>query len=140
MYALRLFGATMELSLFEKLGGSAAVDAAVEELYVRILLDPKLAPFFIQTDITALKKHQLSFLTMAFGGPTKYEGQDLTDSHSHLVKKQGLSDQHFDAVAGHLKDTLTELNVPEELVGEVMAIVAGTRDAVLGRVPKKEAV
>lgn len=128
----------MEPSLFEKLGGSAAVDAAIEELYVRILLDPKLAPFFTQTDITELKKHQLSFLTMAFGGPTTYEGKDLTEAHAHLVKKQGLSDQHFDAVAGHLKDTLTELNVPEELVGEVMTIVAGTRNAVLGRAQKQE--
>ncbi len=129
----------MELSLFEKLGGSAAVDAAVERLYVRILLDPKLAPFFVQTDITELKKHQLSFLTMAFGGPTNFEGKDLTEAHTHLVKKQGLSDHHFDAVAGHLKDTLTEMNVPEELVGEVMSIVEGTRAAVLGRKARQQA-
>ena len=129
----------MELSLFEKLGGSAAVDAAVERLYVRILLDPKLAPFFVQTDITELKKHQLSFLTMAFGGPINFEGKNLTEAHAHLVKKQGLSDHHFDAVAGHLKDTLTELNVPEELVGEVMSIVEGSRAAVLGRKARQQA-
>lgn len=129
----------MEPSLFEKLGGSAAVNAAVEQLYVRLLLDPKLAPFFVQTDITALKKHQVSFLTMAFGGSTEYEGQDLTDAHSHLVKEQGLSDKHFDAVAGHLHDTLNELNVPEDLASEVMTIIAETRNAVLGRAQNQKA-
>ena len=40
---------------------------------------------------------------------------------------------HFDAVAGHLKDTLAELGVPEDVVGEVMDIAGGTRDDVLNR-------
>ena len=45
----------------------------------------------------------------------------------------GLGDGHFDAVAENLVATLKELNVPQELIDEVVALVSGTRDDVLNR-------
>ena len=45
----------------------------------------------------------------------------------------GLNDGHFDSVAGHLQETLDEMGVPADLIGEVMTIAASTRDAVQGR-------
>ena len=69
---------------------------------------------------------------MAFGGPNNYSGKDLTQAHAKLVK-DGLNDSHFDAVAGHLNATLQELGVAKDLIGEAMAIAAGTRDDVLGK-------
>ena len=138
LYALRMTGMTMNLSLFDKLGGSAAVHATVEIFHTKILDDPKLKPFFKGVDMNDQKRKQRDFLTMAFGGPHNYDGQDLTEAHSYLVKMKGLSDEHFDAVAGHLQDTLTELDVPKDLAAEVMEIAGGTRDAVLGRKPKEQ--
>jgi hemoglobin len=49
-----------------------------------------------------------------------------------LVKK-GLSDAHFDAVAGHLVATLNDLGVAPELIQEAIGIVGSQRDAVLNR-------
>lgn len=129
----------MELSLFDKLGGSAAVYAAVELFYAKVLDDPNLKPFFAGVEMNDQKRKQRDFLTMAFGGPNNYDGQDLTEAHRYLVKMKDMSDEHFDAVAGHLQDTLTELNVAEDLAGEVMSIVEGTRAAVLGRKAKEQA-
>lgn len=37
------------------------------------------------------------------------------------------------AISGHLQETLDEMGVPADLIGEVMTIAASTRDAVLGR-------
>ena len=139
LYEFSLPGVTMELSLYDKLGGSAAVYACVELLYTKVLDDPNLSPFFEGADMNEQKRKQRDFLTMAFGGPRNYDGQALSDAHSYLVKMKGLSDEHFDAVAGHLQDTLTELNVPEDLAGEVMSIVAGTRDAALFRAQMRKA-
>jgi len=48
-----------------------------------------------------------------------------------LVAK-GLNESHFNAVAGHLQATLEELNVPADLIAEVMAIAGSTKDDVLG--------
>ncbi len=122
----------MSDSLFDKLGGEAAVDAAVDIFYRKVLTDSTINRFFDGVDMEKQAAKQKNFLTMAFGGPNNYTGEDMRKGHAHLVK-QGLSDSHFDAVAGHLKSTLEELNVADNLINEVLAIAESTREDVLGR-------
>ena len=122
----------MSDTLFEKLGGEAAVDAAVDIFYRKVLADKNLTPFFDGVDMEKQALKQKAFMTMAFGGPNNYTGQDMRTGHAHLVKK-GLNDSHFDAVAGHLVATLKELKVADELIEGVVAIVEPTRDDVLGK-------
>ena len=52
-------------------------------------------------------------------------------AHARLVE-DGLDEEHFQAVATHLTETLVELDVPAELIAEVLAIAASTHDDVLG--------
>ncbi len=122
----------MAQPLFERLGGAAAVDAAVDLFYRKVLTDDRVSNFFDDTDMDEQRAKQKSFLTMVFGGPNDYTGQNMRDAHKRLVD-DGLDDCHFDAVAVHLQNTLEELAVPAELVNQVMAIAAGTRDDVLNR-------
>lgn len=117
-------------SLFDRLGGEGAVNAAVDIFYRKVLTDPSINQFFDTTDMAAQHEKQKSFLTMAFGGPNNYSGQDLRAAHAPLVEK-GLNDSHFGAVAGHLQSTLQELDVPPALIEEVMAIAGSTHDDVL---------
>ena len=119
-------------TLFERLGGEAAIEAAVVDFYGRIMTDAVLSPFFTHLDMATQIKKQIAFMTMAFGGPTTYSGRDLRTAHAGLVSK-GLTDAHFDAVAGHLQDTLRDLGVDETTTHEVLAIVGGARSDVLGR-------
>ncbi len=122
----------MSQSLFEKLGGEAAVDAAVDIFYRRVLSDDRIAHFFESVDMEAQAAKQKAFLTMAFGGPHHYSGLDMRRGHAHLVKN-GLNDAHFDAVMENLAATMQELKVPEELIAEAAAIAESTRNDVLGR-------
>jgi len=122
----------MAESIFDRLGGAASVDAAVDIFYRRVLADDTLETFFDSTDMDAQRAKQKSFLTMVFGGPNTYSGKDLRTAHAPLVE-QGLNEVHFTAVAGHLQSTLEELSVPEELVAEVMSVAASTVDDVLNR-------
>ena len=122
----------MTESLYARLGGDAAVDAAVDIFYRRVLRDDKLRPFFEDVDMDGQRAKQKAFLAMAFGGPRSYSGKDLRSAHARLVAR-GLNDSHFDGVAGHLKATLEELEVPAPLVQEVLAIAGSTRHDVLGR-------
>ena len=122
----------MKKSLFKRLGGAAAVDAAVDIFYRKVLADSSLARFFEATDMNAQREKQKAFLTMAFGGPKEYTGKDLRTAHARLVKN-GLNETHFNAVAGHLQDTLKQLGVAPSLINEVMAIAGSTRNDVLGR-------
>ena len=119
-------------SLYERLGGEEALQAAVGIFYDKIMADPQLAPFFDQLDMRAQIQKQVAFMAYAFGGPAEYKGRDLRSSHRRLVKR-GLSDLHFDAVAAHLQATLQELNVPPELIAESLGLVGSLRNEVLDR-------
>ena len=119
-------------TIYDRIGGQAAVDAAVDIFYRKVLADPQINGFFEDTDMDAQRTKQKAFLTMVFGGPNSYTGKDLRSAHAPLVEK-GLNDSHFDAVAGHLQATLDELGVPADISGEIMATAAGTRDEVLNR-------
>lgn len=111
-------------TLFEKLGGSAAVDLAVDKFYERVLQDDRINHFFADIDMARQRAHQKAFLTYAFGGTNQYDGRQMRAAHKELVEKHGLRSEHFDAVAEDLMATLQELGIPEELQAEVAAIAA----------------
>jgi hemoglobin len=119
-------------SLYDRLGGEGAVEAAVGIFYDKVLADALTAPFFKQLDMPAQVRKQIAFMTRAFGGPSQYMGRDLRTAHQGLVAR-GLSDKHFDAIAGHLQSTLKELDVADDLIAECMSLVSPLRDEVLGR-------
>ena len=123
---------TTNLTLFEQLGGEAAVNAAVDIFYRKVLSDYLINRFFDNVDMEQQAAKQKAFLTMAFGGPNNYSGQDLRTGHARLVK-MGLDDSHFDAVMENLVATLVELNVPQELIAQVDALAQTTRNDVLGK-------
>jgi hemoglobin len=120
-------------SLYEQLGGEAAVNAAVDIFYRKVLSDYRINRFFDKSDMEKQIAKQKAFLTMAFGGPNNYTGMDMRQAHDRLVKKLGLDDSHFDAVMEHLTTTLQDLNVPENLIAQVAAIAESTRNDILGR-------
>ncbi len=119
-------------SLFNQLGGVAAVDLAVDIFYRKVLSDYRINRFFDNTNMEEQAAKQKAFLTMAFGGPNNYTGKDLRTAHKHLVK-MGLSDSHVDAVLEHLSSTLQELNAPANLIDQVMTLAESTRADVLDR-------
>ena len=116
-------------SLFERIGGMNAVNAAVDIFYNKVLADKSINHFFSHTDMKAQASKQKIFLAFAFGAPLNYTGKNMRDAHSHLK----LSEEHFNAVAGHLVATLQELNVAQHLIDEVVVIAMSTKNDVLGR-------
>jgi hemoglobin len=119
-----------ENSLYHKLGGRAAIEAAVELFYTKVLADQRINHFFADINMNKQRRKQKEFLSAAFGGPVPYSGKDLRKAHAHLPQ---LNDSHFDAVAENLQKTLEELKVPGALISQVMEIAASTRNAVLNR-------
>lgn len=106
-----------ELSLYERIGGEAAVNAAVDRFYERVLADPELKNFFDGVSMSRLKAHQFAFLSQALGGPKQYSGASMRDAHFRLPIEQ----RHFDGVAVHMVETLRELGVPEDIIGTIGA-------------------
>ena len=119
-------------TLYENLGGQAALDAFVPALYDKVLTDDRVSSIFGCVDMERRGRMLKAFLTMGFGGPDDYAGKSLRQGHKHLVN-QGLNDEHFDAMAGHIKSTVEDLNLPAELVDQVMGAAGSLRDEVLNK-------
>lgn len=117
------------MSVYEKIGGEAAVNAAVDIFYRKVLMDDRISHFFDTVDMDAQHAKQKAFLTMAFGGPNKYTGQDMRAAHKHMK----LTELHFTAVAENLIETLKELSVPQAYIDEIVAIALSVKDDVLNK-------
>lgn len=103
------------MSIYDAIGGSASVSAAVDLFYDKVLADEILAPYFTQTDMASQKTHMRAFLAVALGGPSIYAGRDMHAAHAG----KGITNEAFDHVVGHLVATLTELGVPGEIIEEI---------------------
>ena len=68
----------------------------------------RISRYFETIDMDLQRAKQKAFLTYAFGGPANYSGQELRQAHANMH----LNEADFDAVMGHLGDTLAELGVP----------------------------
>ncbi|KRX07637.1 Globin-like protein [Pseudocohnilembus persalinus] len=105
------------------------MSAAVEKFYVKVLADPVVNDFFKSTDMAKQKRQQQTFLTHVLGGPNNYNGKDMRTAHEHL----GIREEHFNAIATHLQNTLLELGVDKGLVNEIIAVVATTKKDILNQ-------
>jgi hemoglobin len=123
-------------TLYERLGGAPAMEAAVDIFYRKVLSDDRISRFFDDVDMERQAAKQKAFLTMVTGGPANYTGQDMRQGHAHLVA-QGLNDDHFDAVVELLAGTLAELGANPADIAEVGALANSVRDDVLNREPVK---
>ncbi len=115
------------MSVYEAIGGEAAVNAAVDVFYRKVLLDERISEFFDTVDMEEQHRKQKAFLTMAFGGPNAYTGKDMREAHAGM----NLTEEHFTAVAEALVGTLNDLEVPQNYIDEIVGIALSVKDDVL---------
>jgi methyl-accepting chemotaxis protein len=116
--------------LYERLGGAAAITAAVDGFYDRVLDDALLAPFFDGVNVKAQRGRLAKFLAGATGGPP-YRGRSMQEAHAHL----DIEPRHFSGVAQHLVAQLTDMGVETSLIDEVVGAVAPLADDIITSTP-----
>ena len=118
---------TEAISVYDAIGGRAALTAAVDRFYGRLLADPALGPLFPRGVGARHRAYVVTILGEALGGPERYRGPDIAGAHRGLA----IGDAHFDRAAAHLGATLDELCVPRDLAERIVGTVAGLRPAVV---------
>ena len=116
-------------SLYQQIGGAAALSAAVDLFYVKVLADERVSHFFEDVNMKTQHRTQKAFLATALGSPVPWTGKDLQGAHANL----DLNEADFTAIAENLQASLTALKLDEALITRIMAIVASTKDSVLNR-------
>jgi hemoglobin len=117
------------MAIYDQIGGSPSVSAAVDLFYEKVIGDPNLAAYFEGVDLGRLKGHQRAFIGAALGGPEAYQGRDMGAAHAGL----GVTDADFDAVVGHLVATLGELGVPAVTISQIGDALAPLRSDIVTR-------
>ena len=67
---------------------------------------------------------QVQFLCYAFGGPGQYLGKSIAEAHERLIRERGVHRGHFWTVAQHLRESLEQLQVPDDLIEECISNIA----------------
>jgi hemoglobin len=106
-------------SLYERLGGSAAISAVVDDFAGRVLKDDRVNKKFARTNAPRLLFHLKEQVCAATGGPCEYTGLSMKESHKNMKVTEG----EFTALVGHLVDTLNHFKVPEAEQKELLGIL-----------------
>lgn len=115
-------------TLYERIGGRAKIETLITAFYQRVLIDPKLAPFFENTPIEKLKTMQIALFSIALGGPEPDEMPSLTDSH----RGRGIETEHLTRFTELLVLTLKEIGVNEHDARRVYERISTYSNQVLG--------
>ncbi|KAM3145968.1 hypothetical protein pb186bvf_001946 [Paramecium bursaria] len=116
-------------TLYDRLGGTIAVELAVEKFFSKVLGDPKVKGFFKTTDMKKVSGHLKLFLVMLFGGQQQYNGQGMREAHANMQ----LNDSHFNIIVSHLLEAFKDLCVNQDILDEIQESCEALRDEVLGR-------
>ena len=118
-------------SIYEIIGGQAALEPVVDDFYDRVLADPELRGFFAGSSMTRLKGRQVEFFAAALGGPRPYTGASLRDAH----RGRGIEQKHFDLVAGHLVAALGAAGVPPGVIDRIAAEISPLASQIVSSPP-----
>ena len=123
------------MTLYERLGGVFAIATVVDDFVERVMNDPRLnANARVNEAHHKVAPAGFKYLVTeqvceAAGGPQRYTGRTMRDSHAHLA----ITEQEWQAFMDDLKQTLDEFNVPPAEQAELVSIVNSTKlDIVLG--------
>lgn len=130
--SLHNFDEHQESNLFFRIGGEAAVEAAVNIFYEKFLQNKEIVSFFEETSMPLQIEKMRNFLRLMMQENTHYDRELVRSAHAPLLEK-GLSDRHFDIFVELMQETLIELEIPKEIIGEFMLIAEIYRDDVLSR-------
>lgn len=114
-------------SIFERIGGSAAVEAVVADLYERAAVDPDLGSYFHRTDLPLQRRKLVEMIGQALGGPEAPWLLGLREAHAG----RAISHRHFSLMAAYLIDILIERGVGDDETDAIMGWFAEGRDSVV---------
>ena len=123
-------------SLYERLGGVYSIAVVVDDFIDRIMVDPRLNAnpkvdeAHHRVSAQGFKYLVTEMVCWATGGPQRYSGRPMLDSHAHL----DITEPEWQAFLDDFAQTMNRFEVPQRERDELLAIVESTKgDIVLGK-------
>lgn len=118
-----------EMTDYEAVGGAPAVSVVVGDFYDRVLDDIELAPYFAESDMARVRRHQFLVISEAMGGPIAEGVMSVAEAH----KGRGITENALSRVATHLLAAMNAAKWPEEIVQRTAQAVMSFRHQVVER-------
>lgn len=116
-------------TLWNRLGGTPVVTAVIEDTIDRSASDPRTKRSFDGVKISKVKEKLVEQICSLTGGPCKYTGDPMRESHKGLK----ITMAEFDLLVQFLRDALDRNKVGESEKNELLKILAPMkRDIVFG--------
>jgi hemoglobin len=112
--------AVTQKSLFDRLGGQAAVTAVVDDFVANVAADKRINHYFAKANIPSLKYHLVEQICAGTGGPCSYTGKDMKTAHQGM----GITSADFNALVQDLGKSLKKFKVHAREQHELVAILA----------------
>jgi hemoglobin len=121
--------AVAEKTLFDRLGGMAAIEAVIDDFLGNVLADDRINKRFAETDAANLRKQLIDQVCEAAGGPCKYTGKDMVEAH----KDMNVTDAEFDALVEDLVRSLDAKGVGSSEKNEMLGVLGPMRSDIVGK-------
>lgn len=106
----------MTQTVFERVGGFAAVRKIVSAFYDRVLDSPLGERHFADVSMPRLIDHQTQFISALLGGPVRISDETLLRAHAKLR----ITSAEFEEVATLLRLTLEDAGLDKEDIEHVL--------------------
>jgi hemoglobin len=115
--------------LYDRLGGVYSIATVIDDLIDRVMADPRLNAnprvdeAHHRVPPAGFKYLVTEMVCWAAGGPQKYTGRAMKESHQDLM----ITAAEWEAFRDDLQQTLDKFAVPQAEQAEIKTIIAGTR-------------
>jgi hemoglobin len=120
-------------SLYERLGGAYSIATVVDDFIERLLVNatlnanPAIKEARARVPKAGLKFHVTTLVCEVSGGPCKYTGRTMKESHERL----NITQAEWDAMVADFEATLKKFNVPQREQQELITIVGSTKNDIV---------
>jgi hemoglobin len=119
-------------SLYDRLGGKAAIVAVVDDFVANCAADARINKFFAATAadknrLATFKNNLVDQICEASGGPCKYKGKDMKAAHTGM----GINNADFDALVEDLTKSLNKFKVAKTDQDQLLAILGPMRAVIV---------
>lgn len=133
MFSINMYAASEDAddqieTLYQRLGAWDGINQVVRDTIANHQKNPAISHYFENVDTVQLATHVTAFFAAGTGGPSKYEGRDMTSTHADM----GLSNADFDSAVADVLRAVEMNGIGTAEKDEVAAILESLRPAVMG--------
>lgn len=127
--AAKTYGTGKPGSLYNELGGHAAIEAVMGLFLTNVAADTVINKRFANTNIDNLKQQLVDFVGSATGGPETYTGLSMEKAHAGM----NITVEEFNALVGDLGKAMTTAKVSDAVQAKVVEALAPLQPQIVGK-------